>query len=258
MKVKKIIYILWVAAISIFPLSSLAEAKKSSVVEQTEQHNEIALLTAQIASMENYQSQLISIVIWSLSSVIAMALGLAAFNWYTSKVSYEREMQALNQESDAKLQEMHSALKTSVDEYSKKLVADLDSKSDEIKNAAIKEIQKRIESLTLSLKEQKSRILKLEYDNKERLAEEAMGKGRLEWSVYQYCDLLAISVEQGSDHYQVGEILDEISKALDDPKISMSSDDVSRTIAALKNLPKRHQAAAENIIPKVNRAYGKA
>lgn len=238
-----------------FPLNIMAETVEQGKSKQSTEVNEVVLLKAQLTSMDKHQSQLISIVLWSLSAVIAIALGLAAFNWYTSKVSYEREIQAISQESNAKYQELQSQLKSRIDEHSKTILAELGTKEEDISNRVIKELQKKLDKQTSILNQYKSRILELEYENKERLAKEAMAEGRLEWGIYQYCDLLGISVIKGSHYYQVGEILDEISKALDNPNISMSSDDVTRTTEALRKLPEQYQAAAENLIPKVNKAH---
>ncbi len=244
-------------AILFLSSNSMAETVIEAKKEFSAKSEEVVLLKAQLKSIEGHQSQLISIIQWSLSSIIAMALGLAAFNWYTSKVSYQREIQAIIQESNAKFNELNSQLIGSFDDHSKKLLAGLESKKDDIKNLVIKELQKKFDKQTAILNGYKSRILSLEYATTERLAEEAMSKGRLDWGIHNYCELLGISVKQGSDFYQAGEILDEISKALDNPKISMSSDTISKTIATLQKLPERHSAVAEILIKKINNGHAK-
>jgi hypothetical protein len=229
---------------------------KGSQTKVPSEDNEVILLKAQITSMENHQSQLISIVLWSLSSVIAMALGLAAFNWYTSKVSYEREIQAISQESNAKYQDLHSQLISIIDKQSETLLSELSSKEEGIKNLVIMKLEERFVKQVSMIDKNRHRIVNLEFVSKNQLAEEAMNKGRLEWGIHQYCDLMAISVEQRSDTFQVGDILDKISKALDAPDISLSSDQVNRITAALRKLPENYKSAVENLIPKVNKAHG--
>lgn len=224
---------------------------KGSQTQAPLESNEVILLKAQITSMENHQSQLISIVLWSLSSVIAMALGLAAFNWYTSKVSYEREIHAISQESTAKYKDLHSEIRSSINEQSQILRSELGSKEEEIKNFVIEKLQKKFNAQTAMIDGNRLKIIDLQYNLVELLAENAMKEGRATWAIYQYCDLLEISVKQKSDDYRVTEILDHISKALDTPNICISSNDITKTTNVFKKLPEAYHPAAQKVLDKL-------
>lgn len=212
---------------------------------------EIQLLKAQIKTVENYQDQFISIVQWSLSAVLAMALGLAAFNWYSSKVSYERDIQSLRQENKALHTELLALLKSETDVASKRLSEELSGRQANIEATVTKSLDAKLATQAAQLVNHKNQLLGLRYDITKREAEEAVNSKSYAWGIYKYCELLDLSVRKGSDFYQVGEILDAIGKILDNSATALSAENVSNAVETLRRLPQRYQAAAENLIPRI-------
>ncbi|MGZ4959437.1 MAG: hypothetical protein ACXV7J_09300 [Methylomonas sp.] len=56
---------------------------------------EIAVLRAQITEMRRSEDRLLSTVHWTLSAVFAIALGLAAFSWWSSSKLHQQDLQRL-------------------------------------------------------------------------------------------------------------------------------------------------------------------
>lgn len=239
------------------PLSVMAAAIATNAVPpaSSEERQQIQLLKAQAETVQGYQDQFISIVQWSLGAVLAMALGLAAFNWYSSKVSYERDIQSLRQENKALHAELTALLKTETDAASKRLSGELSARQLNIEGAVAKTLEPRLASLASQLLDQKKKLLELRYELTEREAEEAVKENSYAWAIYKYCELLDLSVKQGSDFYQVGEILDNIRGLLDNPATALTADNVTGAVEALKRLPPKYQPAAENIIPRIQKAH---
>jgi chromosome segregation ATPase len=216
---------------------------------------ELQVLKAQIATTQQYQEQFVSMVQWSLGAVLAMALGLAAFNWYSSKVSYERDIASLRQENKALHAELSALIKIETEASAKRLIESLSERQADIQAAVAKALESKLAKHSADISQLNSKILELRYTLTELEAEDAEGEKRYAWAIYKYCDLLDISVKNASDHYQVGEILDVIGKLLENPATSLSADDVTHAVEALKRLPQRYQAAAQNLIPRINRAH---
>ena len=209
---------------------------------------EIQLLKAQLQATQHYQEQFLSIIQWSLGSVIAIALGLAAFNWFSSKVSYDRDLKALKSEVTGHIdQELANA--------SNKLENSLQDKEKDITLKILSATKNDFDKINKRLNSHNGRLLNLEYDNIERQAEEALNKKSYTWAIYQLSELMEISVKNGSDSYQVGDILDQISKILDVDGVTLDSDNVIHTTEALKNLPDIYKSAAENLMQKVSKAH---
>lgn len=209
---------------------------------------EVAVLTAQLQTMQAYQDQFISIVSWSLAAVLAMALGLAAFNWYSSRTSYDRDIQALRQENKALHAELSAIISRETEQASARISEQLAKRQSEIQAALSKMFDPKISDL-------KNGILNLEFNFTRLEAENAATSKSFAWAVYKYCRLLEISVRQGSDHYEVGEILDRIGDLVDKPETSLTADNVTDAVEVLKNLPRRYQTAADNVIPRIRKAH---
>lgn len=216
---------------------------------------ELQVLKAQLETIQDYQDQFVSMVQWSLGAVLAMALGLAAFNWYSSKASYERDIASLRQENKALHAELSAMIKAEADASAKRLVEALSERQKEIQVAVGKSLDPKLQKHSSDIEDLVSDVLELQYERTEQNAKEAVRDERYAWAIYEYCNLLDLSVKNHSDHYQVGDILDEIQKLLGNPKTSLSADDVTHATESLKRLPQRYQAAAQNLIPKINQAH---
>ncbi len=219
------------------------------------QTEELQVLKAQLATTEAYQDQFVSMVQWSLGAVLAMALGLAAFNWYTSKASYERDIASLRLENRALHAELSALIKADIEASAKRLIEGLSDRQADIQAAVAKALDPKLSKHSSDISQLRSDVHELQYELIEREAEDAARDKSYAWAIYKYCDLLDISVQNRSDHYQVGAILDAIGKLLDNPATSLSADNVTHAVEALKRLPQRYQAAAQNLIPRINRAH---
>lgn len=225
----------------------------------TELHlqQQIAVLDAQLRSTEKYQDEFLSVVLWSLGSVFAMTLGLAAFNWYSNKISYERDIQALKQESKAYVTTLEANFKNELADISDDLLKKLSDREENIRTKIQQELIKNINNQTTLIENQNNQILNLKFQIVKTQAQEAERSDRFEWAIYLYCDLLKISVSTRTDSYEAGEILDAISSLLDNPKCTLPSDYINKTIQTLESLPSSHKNAAEIIIKKIHKKYEK-
>ncbi len=239
----------------LFAGSSIADESKTPIQNSDNASQEIQLLHAQLKATKEYQEQFISIIQWSLSAVLAMALGLAAFNWYTSKLSYDRDIKSLRVENKSFHNDLSLQIKEELTKSSAKLLGELETREKSIKSAAVNAIKPDLDALNSKISSQKRTLLNLEYDFKEQQAINAVENKRYSWAIREYCYLLKISVRQGSAHYQVGDILDEIGDLLVKPEISLSADDVTDAISALNSLPEKYKNAANNLVPKINKAH---
>ncbi|MCP4116919.1 MAG: hypothetical protein GY737_16255 [Desulfobacteraceae bacterium] len=249
--ISKILFVIFF--IALFPAITIAQEPSklaAAVVAGTE---EVQLLKTQIKMIEGYENQFISIILWSLSAVIAMALGLSAFNWYTSKTSYERDVQSLRQENKALKAELLARLKSETDVASKSLSKGLSDRQAEIEVVVTKNLNAKLAIQSSQLAGHKQEILELRYSITKKEAEEAIESKDYSQGIYTYCKLLEITVQKNIV-YQVNEILDEIGVILDKIETSLSSYYVTEIVESLRRLPEKYQTVVENIILKVNKA----
>jgi len=231
-----------------WPLVTIAQTPTIPAPSEHASDQETLLLKAKLETMEQYQDQFISMVQWSFGAVFAMALGLAAFNWYSSKVSYDRDIQSLHLENKTLRAELLALLKKENDVASKRLANELSDCQSNIQAAVTKDIKQQ-------LADHKNKLLELDFTNTQREAKDAVNEKRYTWGIYKYCQLLRISVRQGSDRYEVSEILDTIGELISKPNTSLDAENVTNAVETLKNLPERYQAAAENLISKITAAH---
>ena len=184
-------------------------------------------------------------VIWSCVRNGARAGGI---NWYSSKVSYDRDIQSLHLENKTLRAELLALLKKENDVASKRLANELSDCQSNIQAAVTKDIKQQ-------LADYKNKLLELDFTNTQREAKDAVNEKRYTWGIYKYCQLLRISVRQGSDRYEVSEILDTIGELISKPNTSLDAENVTNAVETLKNLPERYQAAAENLISKITAAH---
>lgn len=233
--------------LSVWPVISCAQSETPSPPVQAHTSPEVKVLEAQVAIMREYQDQFVSMVNWSLGAVLTMAFGLAAFNWYSSKASYDRDIQALRQENKTLHIELSALLKSEANQIEKNLRETLATAQTDIQNTFTKLVDSKISSI-------KNEVLSLKFKSTKQEAKDALEKKSYEWAISKYCELLEVSVRQGSDHYEVGEILDAIGDVLDNPATSLSADSVTDAIESMQRLPTRYQAAAQNLIQRITRA----
>lgn len=231
-----------------WPLSTLGQTKAPASPVRTAPTAEVEVLKAQIDTMKSYQEQFVSVITWSLGAVLTMAFGLAAFNWYSSRTSYDRDLQALRHENKALHAELRSLLQRETEQAAKHLLEQFGTKQAEIQSALTKALDSKLSEIGTN-------VLNLEYNFTEFEADEALKGKKYSWAIYKYCQLLEMSVRQGSDHYRVGDILDEIGKVLDKPETSLTADNVTDAVEMLRRLPTRYRTAAENLIPRITRAH---
>jgi hypothetical protein len=247
--------VLLLVALAMVSVAIAAQVNTSVAPVVSHATEELHVLKVQLATIQDYQDQFVSMVQWSLGAVLAMALGLAAFNWYSSKASYERDIASLRQENKALHAELTAMIKAEADASAKRLVEALSERQKEIQAAVAKSLDPKLQKHSSDIADLISDVLELQYERIKQNAEEAAKNERYAWAIYEYCDLLDLSVKNHSDHYQVGDILDEIQKLLGNPKTLLSADDVTHATESLKRLPQRYQAAAQNLIPKISWAH---
>jgi hypothetical protein len=237
--------------VTLLSFSVLASETADSSVPDLES---LAVLVAQMEVVKSYQDTFVSIVLWSLGSVLAMALGLAAFNWYSSRVIYERDIQALRHENQAVVRVIEAELKGEFSEFFQSLEKSLSSSVDAMEKDVEGRLNGSLNSQSLKIESLKKRIVDLEFEVTKIKAESALKENRLSWAIYQYLDLLLISVEQGSCHYEAGDILDVISEILDLDDASIPSEYVTKAIDVFDSLPQGYRVVGERLLSKFHDA----
>lgn len=244
--------LLIIAACDVLGQSALPASSSAS----SETSQELQVIKAQIQTTKDYQEQFLSVVEWSLSAVLAMALGLAAFNWYTSKITYERDIQSLHQENKSLHAELTALLKTETEAAAKLLNDQMSNRQAEIQAAIETLLDQKLSKHASALDNLKYELLDLKFQHIKGEAKRAITEKQFGWAIYKYCDLLDVTIEKGSYYYEIGDALDAMGEILDKPETKLSSDYVTKAVETLKRLPQRYQAAAQNLIPKINRAHG--
>jgi hypothetical protein len=232
------------------PVFVTAQVNKPPAEPQTE----VVALRAQLETMRSYQDRFIAIVLWALGTVITIALGLAAFGWYTNKTTYERDRDALRQERETLRHELRALLSDEIRRVSQELTASLSEREKSASQATEKSLDAKLEKLNSRMNSIAGDVLDVQHDTVVREAEEALRDKRYAWALYKYSESLESSVKRRADHYEVGDTLDEMRKILDIPDVSLDADAVTTTVEALKRLPTRYQAAAESLIRRVKQA----
>lgn len=255
-KVKQLGWIVLCTTLLITLPDAVASAAVQGAPPQPQAADQAALLRAQLETVREYQDRFIAIVLWALGTVLAVALGLTAFSWYSNKTTYERDREAVRHEREALRQELRALVAEETRRSSQELTATLTERQTTIQQAVAKTLDPKLEKLNEQLTAAVGQIMELTGDALRREAEDAVQKKSYAWAIYNYCRHLDVSVKRGSDHYEVGGTLDEIRKILDTPGVLLRSDDVTSTVEALQRLPQRYRAAAELLVRRVKAAQG--
>lgn len=216
---------------------------------------EVAALRAQLEIIRNYQDRFIAIVQWALTTVVAVALGLAAFSWYTNKTSYERDRDSLRHERETLRQELRALVTEEGQQITKELKSSLSAQQGAVQASLEKAFDAKLEKITARIAKTNEKLLDVESDVVRREAEEAKNTKSYAWAIYKYSELLGLSVKRSADHYEVGETLDAMREILSIEGVSLSSDNVTTAVEALDRLPSRYQAAAARLIERVKQAH---
>jgi hypothetical protein len=100
-----------------------------------------ALLRAQLELIQHHQDQVMALVGTSLQVAVMIALGLAAFGWFSAQRNYQRDSDALRAEVVRRAVEAESRLATT-----------LRGQADESKDVAVKAVQAAVLGATANLK----------------------------------------------------------------------------------------------------------
>lgn len=212
------------------------------------------VLKAELETTQAFQDRFISMVQWSMGTVIAIALGLAAFSWYSNKSIYERDREALRQEVDRLKEEARRLVKDEATIAAKNLQASLAAQAGELGKDLEKNIDAKLSGLSTRITEVNNAVLDVQAELTEQEAQEAFKDKRYSWALYKYCELLDIFVRRKTDYYLASDALDEISKILDIPELKLTADDVTTAFTTLKRLPAAHQAVAEKLMKRIKEA----
>lgn len=230
-----------------FSETTLAQATGSSpAVSQVE------ILSAQLQTMREYQSQFISMAQWSLEAVFAIALALGAFGWHTNKVAYQRDRDALQHEVKLLRDELLALVTNEVLIKSSELQSALGERAVGIKDDIEKSLDKKLEKMSARVSVAHASLLDVQAELIGREAKESIQNKSYSWALYKYCELLDLCVKRQTDHYEASEILDSINKILVTPDFRLDADTITNTVEALKRLPQRYQVVADKLIRRIN------
>jgi hypothetical protein len=209
---------------------------------------DIAILKAQLEMTRQFHDSFITMAQWTLSSAIGIAFAIAAFSWYNNKVSYERDRDFLRQEAQA----LKDQVRITAEQESKQILLNLHEalteKQAAIQEAVDKSLQSKIAQVNSRIGTISSNLLALEYKIVKQEAEEAFKIKNYNGAHYKYCELLDISVKNGSHHYEASEILDEVKNIQAMSDFRPDADTVNRLVETVKRLPAQHHPFAEFLI----------
>jgi hypothetical protein len=98
----------------------------------------VIALQAQIKEMRRSEDRLHTTVLWSLSTVFALAIGLAVYSGWSSTKVYERDKQALRDDLKKTVEEMSNSAK-------QELIASIDSREKQLRSDLLSEHAKLID-----------------------------------------------------------------------------------------------------------------
>ena len=214
---------------------------------------ETAILKAQLETTRQFQDSFISMGQWTLTGVITVSLALAGFGWYTSKKNYDRDRDSLQREANALRDILDSALKTGIQQTGKALEDALTARQTAIQIAIEKVVQARINGFSATISNLEYEVLELKSTALESEADAAAIKKNYGWAVRLYGQLLALQTKGDIDEYEAPGILDKIRSIVKAPGTRLDAETVNTTVEALSGLPRRHQAACEQLIEDLKR-----
>lgn len=80
---------------------------------------------AQVAEMRRSEDRLLSTVLWALGAVVAVALGLAAFSWWSSNTVYKRDLKVIRDENERRVARATSELQLQIESATQRLHSSL-------------------------------------------------------------------------------------------------------------------------------------
>lgn len=247
--------ITWCAGFGAFSLCAIAlllpvelHAQAAAASAPT---TELAVLRAQLETTRQFQDSFISMGQWVLASAVGVAFAIAAFSWSSNRIAYERERDFLRQEAQTMRDQIATTIENEVLAVAERLEKTIASKQLDIQEAVEKALKSKFSSLESKISAVNERVLDLLADSMEREAIESLAKQSYAWALYKYCELLDLIVERKTDHYEAGDVLDEIRKIVELPQFEPDADSVSKLTEALKRLPTRYHAVAETLTAKV-------
>lgn len=231
------------SALCVPPRSSPLQNNSAEVVE----------LRAQVRAAKEYNERFISIVVWTLSSVVATVLFVGAFGWLNNRSNHERDREALQREAkflresvDIVIQEKLGLVKADFEMRIDAKFPGLQEKLERSVQALIAKQASRVDALGREIYTLKVGSLRAE-------AGAAMLEKNYGWAMYKYSELIDEFVNAGTDFYEASEVMDAMSKLAATPGFALSSDDVSKAVTALKRLSSDHGPAARLVISRIEK-----
>jgi hypothetical protein len=216
---------------------------------------ELAALRAQIETMREYHDRFIAIVLWSLGIVFAIALGLAAFSWFTNKTTYERDREALRTDRDALRQELRALIADELRGAVQQVTAALAERQVAIQKAVETAVSSKLENVEKRLTNTVEAVIELQDDAIKLEAEQAVREKSHSWALWRYADYLAAAMKHGADRHEINNILDPIRTILETPNLTLDTDVTTKLVDTLKRVPERHSATVEKILERVKAAH---
>lgn len=204
-----------------------------------------------IQVIRDYNDDFLSLVTWSLTTVVMLVALLLGFNWFQNQRSLRRELESLRAELRAFLESRVAEAEAPLREKLDEAVTDLEKKLKGISAHAVAPTQQSVSSL-------KYRVQNLEVAQLEGEYAKWVEKDVLANAARTAIELVALASDIGSE-YQITGALDRLSviiSQIEKESRSLPSDVVVELERTLTKLSSEYSASKAGILQKAQRIHG--
>jgi hypothetical protein len=225
-------------------LPALAASTGQPVAQQQSQATEVAVLKAQLATMQFFTDRLLATVYWSLGAVVVVAGLLIGFGWFSSLSVNERDIASLRSELAANQNALSATTRDALEAAIAVKISEMAVTSKEYVTKTSEDLMRPVQASVSRLTSSLERLqTSTDYTKYRSVAWYWEARGVKGNELTQYINILELAVQEG-DSFEISESLKKIQELLNAGTKVMSST-ITKLVALLDSLPKEQSIHAE-------------
>lgn len=218
---------------------------------------ELATARAQLELLQQHSNRLVEMVGWSLGATVTMALGLAAFSWFTNKNLYERDQAQMRSEFTALIATEQRRIHAAIFEQFAAARAESKAQATQIEAAATKAATEAatgtLAKVQAEARHTAAQLTELRFSYLEDKAKVDEKAGHTWHALRLHAERIGLALRMAGSDYYVDGVLDDIRDLLKDESIPVDAMDARMVIEALGTVSIGHKAIAEDLITAIRR-----
>lgn len=201
-------------------------------------------LESQFQIVRDYSDDFLSVVLWSLTTIISVTVVLLGLNWFQSSRALKRELESIKLEIESS-QEIHHQ------QALRKISEELDNLKKQINTEATKAADSKLAGTKEAVKQLERRVSHLEYSRLDREVNQWIEDGVLSNAFTTCGDLIKSAIKLHWD-WQLSDAIDQMNVILkkieEDDYRHIETQDILEVEAKVEKIPDTHKTARKALL----------